>query len=85
MSRACRGRWYVVALFFFFLFPFFFFLVDLDLDLEVCCCLDLLLIVCWHVMGVANYLVQAVDWNNGKVAAGENESEILKMLNDLTK
>ncbi|KAH6628355.1 thioredoxin-like protein [Chaetomium tenue] len=27
----------------------------------------------------------AVDWNNGKVAAGENESEILKMLNDLPK
>ncbi|KAL2150307.1 hypothetical protein VTH82DRAFT_7983 [Thermothelomyces myriococcoides] len=26
-----------------------------------------------------------VDWNNGKVAAGENESEILKMLNDLPK
>ncbi|KAL2158399.1 hypothetical protein VTH06DRAFT_4447 [Thermothelomyces fergusii] len=26
-----------------------------------------------------------VDWNNGKVAAGENESEILKMLNALPK
>lgn len=26
---------------------------------------------------------QAVDWNNGKAAAGENESEILKMLNAL--
>ncbi|KAL2198506.1 thioredoxin-like protein [Corynascus similis CBS 632.67] len=26
-----------------------------------------------------------VDWNNGKAAAGENESEILKMLNDLPR
>ncbi|KAH6630443.1 thioredoxin-like protein [Chaetomium sp. MPI-SDFR-AT-0129] len=26
-----------------------------------------------------------VDWNNGKVGAGENESEILKMLNQLQK
>ncbi|TPX10744.1 uncharacterized protein E0L32_008313 [Thyridium curvatum] len=26
-----------------------------------------------------------VDWNNGKANAGDNESEILKMLNDLKK
>ncbi|KAL0938028.1 uncharacterized protein CTRU02_207759 [Colletotrichum truncatum] len=26
-----------------------------------------------------------VDWNNGKAVAGDNESEILKMLNDLNK
>jgi len=26
-----------------------------------------------------------VDWHNGKVAAGENESEILKMLNELPR
>lgn len=29
--------------------------------------------------------MQAVDWNNGKAAAGENESEIIKMLNELPK
>jgi hypothetical protein len=27
--------------------------------------------------------LQVVDWNNGKAAGGENESEILKMLNAL--
>jgi hypothetical protein len=29
--------------------------------------------------------MQVVDWNNGKVQAGDNESEILKMLNALPK
>jgi hypothetical protein len=30
-------------------------------------------------------MAQVVDWNNGKAGAGENESEILKMLNELQK
>jgi hypothetical protein len=30
-------------------------------------------------------IMQVVDWNNGKAAAGENESEILKMVNALPK
>lgn len=29
--------------------------------------------------------MQVVDWNKGKVQAGDNESEILKMLNALPK
>jgi hypothetical protein len=29
--------------------------------------------------------MQTVDWNNGKVVAGANESEILKMLESLPK
>jgi hypothetical protein len=29
--------------------------------------------------------MQVVDWNNGKAQAGENESEILKMINALPK
>lgn len=30
-------------------------------------------------------LKQTVDWNNGRAVAGDNESEILKMINSLPK
>jgi hypothetical protein len=30
-------------------------------------------------------IMQVVDWNNGKAGAGDNESEILKMINALPK